>query len=56
MVGKISIHQDDIVASACCKTFNIGASKAKLAGSSVQLDFVTVNFLELLDDVLGTVW
>ena len=55
VMWKICIHQDDIVARAGSESLDVGASEAKFTRACMQLKLVAINFLQLLDDVLGSI-
>ena len=55
MMRKVSVHQDDIVASTSLESFDVRAAEAKFPGSCMQLQLRSINFLQLSHDVLGAV-
>ena len=52
---EVSVHKDDVVASACGESLDVGTTKAEFAGTRMELQLITINLLELLYDFLGAI-
>jgi hypothetical protein len=56
MMGEVSIHEYNEVTGALTKSVDVGATQTKLAWSSMQQELALVDLLEVLYDVLCTIW
>lgn len=53
---EICVHQNNIVACALWKAINVGRAQTHFTWSSMQLNSVFINSLQLLDDILSAIW